>query len=298
MSSPQPARRLAVACAVAALGAATDVRISVAARAIHPGELVVLTMTTPRSVEAVTVRAFSHDITAYRVGPRTWRALVGIDLDVAPGAYEAAIDARAGGSVLHASQALDVGPHKFPTRTLQVDEAYVNPPAELQARIEREAAELRRIWRSSAPERLWSAPFIRPVPGEAVSRFGMRSIFNGQARNPHGGADFMSPAGTPIKAPNAGRILLARNLYFSGNTVVIDHGLGLFSLLAHLSEIGVHEEQTVNVGQVVGLVGATGRVTGPHLHWAVRVADARVDPVAVLALLGDGPRATEQRSRR
>jgi murein DD-endopeptidase MepM/ murein hydrolase activator NlpD len=96
----------------------------------------------------------------------------------------------------------------------------------------------------------------------------------------------MSPSGTPIHAPNAGRVVLARELYFSGNTVVIDHGLGCYSLLAHLSVIDVHDGDRVAADQVVGRVGATGRVTGPHLHWAVRVGDARVDPMSVLALLG------------
>jgi len=111
-------------------------------------------------------------------------------------------------------------------------------------------------------------------------------VFNGQPRNAHGGADFLSPAGTTILAPNAGRIAVARSLYFSGNTVVIDHGLGLFSTLAHLSAFDVHEGDRVTAGQRIGLVGATGRVTGPHLHWAVRASGARVDPLSVLALLG------------
>jgi murein DD-endopeptidase MepM/ murein hydrolase activator NlpD len=176
---------------------------------------------------------------------------------------------------------------------LSVDEAFVNPPAGTEARIQQEAAALQRIWKTSAAERLWTGPFVRPVPGEAVSRFGTRSIFNGQPRNPHSGADFMSPSGTPIHAPNGGRVMLARDLYFSGNTVVIDHGLGVFSLLAHLSAIDVHEGDIVDADQIVGRVGATGRVTGAHLHWAVRIGDARVDPLSVLALLGPGaPSAT------
>src|SRR5262249_12296398 len=157
-----------------------------------------------------------------RVAADRWQALVGIDLDVAPGSYPIAIDVRpAGPSLTHA---LHVVRRTFPTRTLTVEEAFVNPPAEMRARIDREAAELRRIWSESAAERLWTDSFVRPVPGTAVSRFGTRSIFNGQARNPHSGADFMSPAGTPIRAPNGGRIVLARDQYFSGNTVVIDHG--------------------------------------------------------------------------
>src|SRR5205823_9149362 len=133
-------------------------------------------------------------------------------------------------------------------------------------RIERDAAALREVWRSTAPERLWTDAFVRPVPGESVSRFGSRSVFNGRARNPHNGGDFLSPAGTPIHAPNAGRVALARDLYFSGNTIVIDHGLGVFSLLAHLSAFDVREGDTVAAGQVVGRVGATGRVTRSEEH--------------------------------
>jgi murein DD-endopeptidase MepM/ murein hydrolase activator NlpD len=123
------------------------------------------------------------------------------------------------------------------------------------------------------------------VSDPANSAFGTRSIFNGKARSPHAGADFLSPAGTPIHAPNAGTVVIAHGLYYSGNTIVIDHGLGLFSMLAHLSVIDVHEGDHVTVGQVLGKVGATGRVTGPHLHWAVRSGDARVDPLSVLEVL-------------
>ena len=259
---------------------------AVGARAIQPGELVVLTLTTPDGVEDVRLRAFTRDVRAFREAPRTWRALVGIDLDVAPGVHAVLIEGRSANGTIRATHDLRVRPHAFATRTLKVDEAFVNPPAETQARIHRESAELQRIWQASAPDRLWSEPFVRPVPGEAVSRFGTRSIFNGQPRSPHSGADFMSPTGTPIHAPNGGRVVLARDLYFSGNTVVIDHGLGLFSLLAHLSTIAVRDGDRVSANEIVGRVGATGRVTGPHLHWAVRASDARVDPMSVLALLG------------
>jgi murein DD-endopeptidase MepM/ murein hydrolase activator NlpD len=124
------------------------------------------------------------------------------------------------------------------------------------------------------------------VPGAANSRFGTRSVFNGEARAPHAGADFSAALGQPIKAPNAGLVVAARPLYYSGNTVILDHGLGLYSMLAHLSRIDVHEGDRVAAGDVVGLVGATGRVTGPHLHWALRVGGARVDPLSALALLG------------
>jgi murein DD-endopeptidase MepM/ murein hydrolase activator NlpD len=281
----------ALVCA-AALARADSIGVTVAARSIQPGELVVLTVTTPAPADRIAVRAFDRDAAAFRDGERSWRALVGVDLDVAPGVHVVAIDADIGKQKIHATYDLDVQPKTFATRTLHVEEAYVNPPADVQTRIERDAAELRRVWQSSAPERLWTGGFVRPVPGASVSRFGTRSIFNGQPRSPHNGGDFMSPAGTPIEAPNGGRVALAHDLYFSGNTVIIDHGLGMFSTLAHMSEIDVREGDVVSAGQVVGRVGATGRVTGPHLHWAVRVGGARVDPLSVLEVLG-----TETRGR-
>jgi murein DD-endopeptidase MepM/ murein hydrolase activator NlpD len=233
------------------------------------------------------VRAFDREIAAYKDGD-TWRAIVGVDLDVTPGTYPVTVesgDAQAGPRGTHD---LRIVPRTFRTRRLTVNQAFVTPPASEQPRIERESALLAATWQSPAPGRLWTTAFIRPVPHVANSAFGTRSVFNGQPRNSHGGADFLSPAGTPIRAPNAGRIRVARSLYFSGNTVVIDHGLGLFSTLAHLSRIDVEEGQLVTPGQRVGLVGATGRVTGPHLHWAVRAGEARVDPLSLLALLGEG----------
>ena len=217
---------------------------------------------------------------------RTWRALVGIDLDTTPGTYEITATSRTGDVTFRAAQDLIVTAREFPTRKLTVDENFVNPPAEVTERIAREAKELEQLWTASAPERLWTGVFERPVPHDSNSAFGSRSIFNGQPRSPHSGADFSSPAGTPISSPNAGRIVLAKDLYFSGNTVIIDHGLGLLSTMAHLSLIDVKQGDVVKAGQVVGAVGATGRVTGAHLHWAVRLNGARIDPLSLLALLG------------
>jgi murein DD-endopeptidase MepM/ murein hydrolase activator NlpD len=265
------------------LAIALVIQIAVHARSVQPGELVVLDLTLPDPRAAVHVRAFDHDAPTFALSPTHWQALVGIDLDRKPGAYRVTVDAGGG---LTADETLTVLPKAFPTRRLTVDENFVNPPASVEARIKRESALLASTYEHSSPERLWTAPFVRPVPQAANSRFGTRSVFNGQPRNAHGGADFLSPAGTPIHAPNAGRVVVARDLYFSGNTVIIDHGQGVFSMLAHLSAIEVHEGDHVEAGDIVGKVGATGRVTGPHLHWAVRVNDARIDPLSVLDLLG------------
>jgi murein DD-endopeptidase MepM/ murein hydrolase activator NlpD len=261
------------------------VEITARARSLQPGEVAVLSIANAAESSGVRVRVFKQTIAAFRDGD-TWTAIIGIDLDTKPGTYQADIESGTGTDIVHATYPLKVLPRAFRTRRLTVDEAFVTPPKSEVSRIEREAALLAATWKASAMTRLWTTGFVRPVPQEANSAFGTRSIFNGKPRNAHGGADFLSPAGTPIHSPNAGRIVVARSLYYSGNTVIIDHGLGVFSMLAHLSRIDVREGDVVTPNEVVGLVGATGRVTGPHLHWAVRVSDARVDPLSLLASAG------------
>jgi biotin carboxyl carrier protein len=265
------------------------VRVTASTRSMQPGELVVLTIagTLPRS--AVRARAFDRDLLPYSVDDRTWRVLVGIDLTAAPGRHPVSIEISDGSGVDQTSFVLDVKPRVFPTRKLTVDAAFVNPPPDAQARIEQETRQLERIWSASAPTRLWDGPFRAPVPDPANSAFGTRSILNGQPRSPHGGADFSSPSGRPIRAPNAGTVVLADAHYYTGNTVILDHGLGLFSLFAHLSAIDVQAGDAVRAGDEIGKVGATGRVTGPHLHWTVRVNGARVDPLSLLSVLGPAP---------
>jgi len=292
---PAAVQRIAVVLALAAAAVSTraadsGLTLKVAARAIEPGELMVVTVTTPADATSVSVSAFGRRAGAYKTGDRRYEALLGVDLDQAEGEFSLSAEAQTAAGSSTASRTITVRPKTFRTRTLRVDPTFVNPAPELLERIERENALLQQVYASSDPVRLWSAPFVRPVPQPANSAFGTRSVFNGEPRSPHAGTDFLSPAGTRVKAPNAGRVVVARDLFFSGNTVVIDHGLGLFSLLAHLSRIDVHEGDLVERSALVGLVGATGRVTGPHLHWAVRAADARVNALSLLALLG-GPAA-------
>jgi murein DD-endopeptidase MepM/ murein hydrolase activator NlpD len=252
----------------------------------RPGDLVVLSIASRLPAAAVRARAFNRELTPYAVSATRWRVLVGIDLETPPGTYTVSIEVGDTPAVTAATYLVRVAPRKFRTRTLTVDEAFVNPPASAVERINREAAELNALWAASIEEKLWAGPFVRPVPDPANSAFGTRSILNGQPRSPHSGADFSSAAGTPIKAPNAGRVVLVGDRYFTGNTVMIDHGLGLFSLFAHLSEVSVRDREMVQTGEVIGKVGATGRVTGPHLHWSVRLNGARIDPLSLLAMLG------------
>jgi murein DD-endopeptidase MepM/ murein hydrolase activator NlpD len=286
MAAMRPAAALVMVTAIGAGAAADDRALAVRARALQPGEVVVLTATVPEGIERAGVRVFDRGVAAFPVDGRTWRAVVGIDLAVRPGRYVASLAASGPNGTFSASATLAVQARSFPTRRLRVDDSFVNPPPGVAARILREARRLEDLWTESSFTRLWSGAFQAPVPQKGIGRFGARSVFNGQPRSPHGGDDYPSPAGTPVVAPGGGRIALAEELYFTGNTVVIDHGLGLLSLLAHLSAIDVRVDEVVAGGQRVGLVGATGRATGPHLHWAVRLNGARVDPGSLLAALG------------
>jgi len=219
---------VAMAFSLGATGQAAPITIDTAYRSIAPGELVVVTIKIEGAPTNVRVDAFRRVIPAFKIDDGSWRALVGIDLDQRPGRYLVEAEAAVGSTVLRQSRALVVAPRKFPTRTLRVNPAFVNPsPTEL-TRIRADQAFLGEVYARPAATRLWSAPFVRPVPGDANSSFGTRSVFNGEPRSPHGGTDFLSPSGTPIKSPSAGRIVCARDLYFTGNTVIIDHGLGMF----------------------------------------------------------------------
>lgn len=261
------------------------IEISVAARSVQPGEVVRLDIRCTCHDEAPSATVFGQDVPLFSMSADGgWRGLIGIDLETTPGAYPVAVTMGRDGQVA-ATRSLEVAAKQFTVRRLRVAGRFVDPPASAQVRIAREAGILDSLFAASTA-RGWDLPFRLPVTQAPISNFGTRSVFNGKPRSPHGGVDFASPTGTPIEAPSAGRIVLAMPLYFTGNTVIIDHGQGIYSLFAHLSKFKVKQGAPVARGDVVGLVGATGRVTGPHLHWTVRLHGARVDPLSLVAATG------------
>ena len=266
------------------------VNVTHRARALHPGEIVVLSVRTSEAPAALRAAAFGAELRFFPAGPaNVWSTLIGIDLTVEPGNHPVTVQATAvDGFAAETVYTLAVEPKRFATRRLSVDPRYVDPPPAVVERILREADRLAALFPVATAVRYWRDGFVRPVPGPANSAFGRRSVFNGQPRSPHSGADFRAAAGTPVKAPNEGVVVLAADLYFSGNVVIIDHGWGLYSYFAHLAAIDVAEGDRLRQGMVVGKVGATGRVTGPHLHWTVRLHDARVDPLSLLELFPSG----------
>jgi murein DD-endopeptidase MepM/ murein hydrolase activator NlpD len=261
------------------LSAQSGASVSVRGEPAQPGSVLAVTVTTAEDAESVSGDAFGQRVVFVRGdSARVWHGLVGVDLS----AQESSTL-----SVLGTSRPLTLAPRQFPTRRLRVAGQFVDPSPPDLARIRAEAGRLEAIFSTvTVPDRIET--FVVPVPGASGSNFGSRSIFNGEERAPHAGVDFRGATGTPVAAPAGGRIVLAEELFFTGQTVVIDHGLGLYSLLAHLSRIDVAPGHAVAQGDPVGLLGATGRVTGPHLHWTVRLNGARVDPLRVVTLLAPG----------
>jgi murein DD-endopeptidase MepM/ murein hydrolase activator NlpD len=153
------------------------------------------------------------------------------------------------------------------------------------ARAEEERKRLREIFATVTPEKFWRGAFRVPLDGATTGgNFGRRRVLNGQPGSPHSGVDFPAPTGTPVYAAQRGRVVLAEPLYFSGNTVIIDHGWGVYTLYGHFAEIDVKPGDAIEAGGLLGKVGATGRVTGPHLHWGLTVNRARVNALDIVAL--------------
>ena len=218
---------------------------------------------------------------------QAWYTLAGVDVEAAVGTSSLRITATlsgTGGGTTDLSRSIEIHEAHYPTGTLTVSPKFVAPGPAALKRIKAEAALKAKVFAASASQPLWSGDFRAPVHAEPTDSFGTRRTYNGQLASVHKGMDFRAATGTVVRAGNSGVVVLARPLYYEGNCVVIDHGLGLYTLSMHLSRIDVHEGQHVTKGQLVGLSGATGRVTGPHLHWAVRWQNAYLDPAKLLQM--------------
>ncbi|MCO4321605.1 M23 family metallopeptidase [Aliidiomarina quisquiliarum] len=199
-----------------------------------------------------------------------WHAIIGLALAAKPGTHTLMVNSQ---------------PHRFEVqdkayleRQLKVQPKYVQPSDEQLARYRREAARSRAALNTFSTPKPSSLSMVLPVQGPRSSPFGVRSVFNGQPRNPHSGLDIAVPTGTPIQVPAPGRVLDTGEFFFNGNTVFLDHGGGVITMYCHLDRIDVKAGDELDTGAVLGLVGATGRVTGAHLHWGIALNGALVDP--------------------
>jgi murein DD-endopeptidase MepM/ murein hydrolase activator NlpD len=213
----------------------------------------------------------------------TLHGLIGVDLEKAPGQYQWRVSWRGPeGKTQDCSVMITVRSGKFPTERLKVEKQFVQPDPEQEKRAEADQKKMKAIYDTVTPERLWEGKFRLPLSDVTTGgNFGRRRILNGEVRSPHAGVDFPAMTGTPVFASQSGKVVVAENLYYSGNTVVIDHGYGIYTMYAHLSAIVVQPEEMVKVGAEIGKVGATGRVTGPHLHWGLTIDHARVNAMQI-----------------
>jgi murein DD-endopeptidase MepM/ murein hydrolase activator NlpD len=236
-------------------------------------------------VAAVEGEWLGHKLQFFRDAHHSWVALAGVDVEQPPGPSHLKIHvAVASGQPVDIDRVIDIQPASYRTSALTVSPKFVEPDAEEQKLIAADSAIKAKVFATSAAEPLWRGNFRAPVLARPTDSFGTRRTLNGKLASIHKGMDFHARPGTVVRAGNSGIVVLARPLYYEGNCVVIDHGLGLYTLSMHLSRIDVHEGQHVTTGDRLGRSGATGRVTGPHLHWAVRWQDTYLDPAKLLQM--------------
>jgi murein DD-endopeptidase MepM/ murein hydrolase activator NlpD len=286
-----------------------SVTLKLSAPSSSQGSLLLLEVRSPKPLAEVTAEWNSKNVPFWQVPSAAdtpnvsavdlREAILGVDLEKAPGTYPLLVQVQAAGGRPEAcTLQIPVRAGKFATERLQVGKEFVEPsPAQIQ-RANEERDKLRAIFDQVMPEKLWDGDFRVPLDGVTTgSNFGKRRVLNGQPGSPHSGVDFPAITGTPVHAAQAGRVALAQELFFSGNTVVVDHGLGIYTFYGHLSEIDVKAGDQLQSGQVLGKVGATGRVTGPHLHWGLTVERARVNPLHLVRLLGASDAVTKAAAR-
>lgn len=255
---------------------------------ISRGEIVELKVY-GKGLSSVEGRWAETNLPFYPIAPESYATIIGVDLEAKPGASKITITARNdAGRQRRAQTIVQTLPKAFREESFTVAPGFDRLSPESLELIRIERADFALAFSTSAAERLWEGPFMRPVPQESSSSFGYRRIINGKPRAPHTGADLRAPIGTEVLAANHGRVVLTGNYFFAGQSIVLDHGGGLYTMYFHLSEFKVDAGAMVRRGDVIALSGMSGRVTGPHLHWAARLGNARVDPMELIKKISSG----------
>jgi murein DD-endopeptidase MepM/ murein hydrolase activator NlpD len=253
-------------------------------KALEPGEVIVVSTQNNSAIKSAQVWFLNGKYFLSRNQSNTgFLAFIGLNLDLEPGLYTMKIFIEKGRSWESVEKPIQVIAKEFPVKRLWVPEKYIKPPPEFRDRIKVEAEILSIIYGTETDQWLGEGQFVLPCSGEVYPNFGQRRIYNNEIHSVHRGVDISEIWGTPVRASNSGRVALADNLYFSGNTVVIDHGIGLFTSYCHFSRMRVKRGEMVKKGQIIGYIGATGRAIGPHLHWGVNVFGTSIDPLSILS---------------
>lgn len=220
----------------------------------------------------------------YSTSDESWSGFISADLHQETGLYDCMI--RETSSGFQERYPIRIRLKDYGVRRLKLPKTKVELDAHSLKRVKNEAAVIHSLWPAGDTSSKWKGHFVMPVDGDIVGTFGKKSIINQLHRSPHTGVDLAGKKGDPVVAINHGRVLLAADHFFSGKSVYVNHGGGIISMYFHLDKILVNKGDDIHKGEVIGLLGATGRVTGPHLHWGVRINGNRVDPLTLIALSG------------
>ena len=251
-------------------------KIVLAPKRVGPGDIMTVTIKGAGPVEGTVLGKRLH----FNEAKSSFKAIVGIDLNTEPGEYPLELTIK--GKKL--SRTVKITKKNYPVQRLTLPEGMVVLSPENEERTAREQKRTAAIWPVDSI-RVWNAVFINPLPGKKIGTpFGVRRIINDIPKNSHSGVDITADEGEPVHAPNDGVVVLVDDQFYSGNSVVLDHGQGIYSMFFHLSKINVRYGQAVMKGDVIALVGSTGRSTGAHLHWGVRIQGAKVDPLELIKL--------------
>jgi murein DD-endopeptidase MepM/ murein hydrolase activator NlpD len=222
-----------------------------------------------------------------------YEALSGVDLESPAGIYPLNIAVDVKGGVSGRMFQIEVRRAFFGVQRITLPQELVHLSPESLKRVEEEKRRTEALWAVRSEDRRWHGEFLAPVEGRIKAFFGISRILNGERRGRHNGIDIKAPRGEKVLCPNGGRVVMVDELFFGGRTVVVDHGQGLFTFYMHLDTVGVRMNQVIRRGEVVGTVGATGRATGPHLHWGVRLEGARVDPLSLMETTSNDRRSIQ-----
>lgn len=260
-------------------------QVFIKARAANPGEILLVVVTGQEDKRPPSGSFGGAPLSFFRGKKGTYLSFAGIDLDVSTGPRRMALELHdEDGAASVWDQDLIVEYKAFNVQRIRVKQSFVTPKKDDNSRAEDESKRLTDLFGGVTEERHFDKNFLSPIPGSTSARFGDRRVFNDVPKAPHSGADLRAAMGAPVRAPAGGKVILTEHLFYQGNTVILDHGYGLYSYYCHLSEFSVKVGDVVRQGADLGKVGATGRVTGPHLHWAVKSGGARVDPFSLTAL--------------
>jgi len=270
---------------------------------LQQGSVAFITVELERVPRRVTGKWIGKDLTFFKSdNPKIWYALAGADLETQPGTYDLTLTAvMVGGRVIHSLKKVDIGAANFRSGTVEVPENFVEPDAASKKQIAADEVLKNRAFSHLIATPQWSGDFVTPVKAKPTESFGMTRVFNEELTSTHRGTDFPVNEGAPVVASNSGTVVLAKELFYEGNCVIVDHGQRFFTIYMHLSKIEVKAGNKLGKGEQLGLSGQTGRVTGPHLHMGVRWNGAYLDPTKLLGLtlpnLGPEKRKAATRAR-